>query len=279
MTPKGIVVFALLAVTVAVAFAEKPYLGFRLPLDMTQVVGGKEAEKHAYPHLVSLQYGLISVKHFCAGTILNQRWIITAAHCVQAVPSLGKFVVKAGKHSIGSTESTEQTVNVAASFVHENYPGGVAPYDIALLKLEKDLKFTNEVKTIKIAAKDSKPTGNAILSGWGSMSRTIWPDMPDKLQDVQLPMIDVQTCSDAIRKLTGSSPVHETNVCTGPLDGSISACSGDSGGPLIQKTQNDSTLIGIVSWGVMPCGSKGAPSVYTGVSKYNDWISKTISSN
>ncbi|XP_024867114.1 thrombin-like enzyme bhalternin, partial [Temnothorax curvispinosus] len=77
---------------------------------------------------------------------------------------------------------------------------------------------------------------------------------------------------------TGSSPVHETNVCTGPLYDEISACSGDSGGPLVSYNGQKPVLTGIVSWGIIPCGTPGAPSVYTRVSKFNDWIAQKIGS-
>lgn len=59
-----------------------------------------------------------------------------------------------------------------------------------------------------------------------------------------------------------------TNLCTGPLTGGLSTCSGDSGGPLIQNGE----VIGIVSWGFIPCGTTNAPSVFVTVADYEGWI-------
>lgn len=67
---------------------------------------------------------------------------------------------------------------------------------------------------------------------------------------------------------SGPGPLNENNICTGPLSGGISPCSGDSGGPLSQN----GTLIGIVSWGLQICGLPGVPAVYTKVSSYLDFI-------
>lgn len=67
-----------------------------------------------------------------------------------------------------------------------------------------------------------------------------------------------------------------TNVCTGPLYDAISSCSGDSGGPLAQEGANGTEVIGIVSWGVSPCGYPGAPSVYVKVSSFIDFISENV---
>lgn len=48
---------------------------------------------------------------------------------------------------------------------------------------------------------------------------------------------------------------------------------GDSGGPLVTKNGfGEAEVVGIVSWGLFPCGRKNAPSVYTRVSAFITWI-------
>ncbi|KAK0089527.1 hypothetical protein PV325_006860 [Microctonus aethiopoides] len=259
------------------------YLGFNVPSLSGRIVGGTEAVKGAFPHQVSLQWGLpplIPSKHFCGGSIINEQWILTAGHCVLAVPNYGSFIVKAGKHAIDEIEITEQSIVVSASFIHKEYKGGVAPYDIALLKLKSLLVLSELVAPVKLPEAASIPMGNTILSGWGSISSSSSNIMPPKLQTAILPIISLALCKEAVENLTGPSPLHVTNMCTGPLTGGYSACSGDSGGPLILNDSNGSAeLVGVVSWGIMPCGSKGAPSVYTRVSAYIEWIQMTISKN
>ncbi|XP_076632941.1 trypsin-1-like [Colletes latitarsis] len=278
MSLKLIVFAALFAA--AAANPVKPYRSVISPLFEPRVVGGSEAKPGQFPWQVSLQWGwLFGYSHFCGGSILNNEWVVTAGHCVLAVPTYGNFVVKVGKHNLKQTEGTEQTIKVLKSFIHEKYNGNVAPYDIALLKLAQPLRLSNAVKAISLPQAGSTPSGTAVLSGWGSTSRTSNPIMPDKLQYVDLPVIDLATCKKAVEELTGPSPLHETNVCSGPLSGGISACSGDSGGPLVLNNNGITELIGIVSWGIVPCGSNGAPSVYTRTSAFNDWIEKIMSDN
>ena len=50
-------------------------------------------------------------------------------------------------------------------------------------------------------------------------------------------------------------------------------CAGDSGGPLLVKSdrQSPSFLLGIVSFGTKTCGA-GSPGVYTRIDKYIPWI-------
>ncbi|CAK9827359.1 unnamed protein product [Anthophora retusa] len=270
-----------LAIFLATTAATTPYRGFRVPLLDTRIVGGNEAKPGQYPWQVSLQWGwLFGYSHFCGGSIINSQWIVTAGHCVLAVPNYGDFIVKAGKHNLKVSEGTEQVVKVEKSFVHEKYNGDVAPYDIALLKLAKPLTLGGNVQAINLPKALSEPSGTAVLTGWGSTSKTSSPVMPDKLQTAKLPIIDLTSCKNAIEKLTGPSPLHSTNVCTGPLTGGYSACNGDSGGPLIlQDGKKPAELIGIVSWGIVPCGTVGAPSVYTKTSSFIQWVENIMSKN
>jgi len=105
-----------------------------------------------------------------------------------------------------------------------NY-SGVGPFDIGLLRLKRPLQFSQYIQPIALPQGESEPSGNSFLAGWGSISRSRYPEYPDKLQHAQLPLIDRAVCHEAVKRLTGSSPVHETNVCTGPLNGDMSACS------------------------------------------------------
>ncbi|KMQ91955.1 cationic trypsin-3 [Lasius niger] len=279
MSPK-VIVF-LVSLIMACASVERPHPEIRLYGDISsRVIGGSEAPLGSYPHIVSLQYINNRIKHFCAGSILNNQWIITAAHCLEN-KTIDNFVVKAGKHNIEIVESTEQTVQVEQIVIHEKYSklNGIPVYDIGLIKLKTPLKFTKEIQAIELPQAESEPTGIAYFCGWGSiLSNDVYPDVyPDKLQHVKLNYIKRESCKIFIRLLLGSS-LHETNICTGSLSG-ISICFGDSGGPLITRYGQKSVLTGIASWGFWPCGELYAPSVYTKVSKFNAWIEQKIANH
>lgn len=101
---------------------------------------------------------------------------------------------------------------------------GVGPYDIGLLKLASPFKLNNNVQAIELAPPGNEPTGEAWLCGWGSISTTNYPIMPNKLQHVKMEYVNRTTCHESVKRLTGSSRVHETNICTGSLYDKISAC-------------------------------------------------------
>ena len=137
------------------------------------------------------------------------------------------------------------------------------------MQLSGPLTFTEFVKPMTLPAPAVEPKGTVTLAGWGATT-PIPIVMPKILQTVDKPIISYEECEKAL----GQSPLAPTNVCTGPLTGGISACSGDSGGPLTQVQGGKTVQVGVVSWGIIPCGTKGAPSVYTGVSHYIDFINQ-----
>lgn len=103
----------------------------------------------------------------------------------------------------------------------------VGPYDIALMKLEEPFELNEYISTASLPYPDENHHGEAILTGWGSISRSRKPETPEVLQAATLPLIDYEECKQALDrrlKKEGRNPLHSTNVCTGPLDGSASAC-------------------------------------------------------
>jgi secreted trypsin-like serine protease len=102
-----------------------------------RVVGGEDAEPHQFPHQISLQFRTLNgrARHFCGASILNESFVLTAAHChVEDTPS-GYVEVVAGEHNLNVTEPSEQRRRVVAFVLHESYVGGVAPHDVALVSI------------------------------------------------------------------------------------------------------------------------------------------------
>lgn len=238
-----------------------------------RVVGGDDAEAYSAPWIVSLQWGTVRPEHFCAGSIITENWILTAAHCAVAYPDSGIATVVAGLHDLNVFQGYEQIRQVDTSLIwmHEDWSGAVGPHDIGLILNTRPFEFNNIIGPIFLPSANEIHSGQVTLFGWGSTSNTLYPSYPNILQTVSKPIIPIATC---LAQFAGT-PVHENNVCTGPLTGGISACSGDSGGPLTQ----DDELVGIVSWGFIPCGQPNSPSFYVRVSAYIAWINNIIDSS
>ena len=52
-------------------------------LDDDKIVGGYECEPYSKPWTVSLNSGY----HFCGGSLVNENWVVSAAHCYKSYVS------------------------------------------------------------------------------------------------------------------------------------------------------------------------------------------------
>merc|ERR550534_41399 len=236
------------------------------------IVGGQSATRGSLPWQVSIKtYG-----HFCGGTVINKRWILTAAHCFSGSGSHGVKIV-AGEHRFNYNEGSEQTVKVIRDIVHPRY-GRDMSNDIALLKLEHDLRFDSYTQPACIPephnqARDYQSGDEVIVSGWGRLSSG--GSSPKTLQMVKVPFISDNTCK---RYNVYGSQIKASMVCAGVLRGGKDSCQGDSGGPLVKMVDGKWTVLGVVSWGA-GCAGYNKPGVYTRVAMFKDWINTTINNN
>lgn len=240
-----------------------------------KIVGGQEAEPHAYPWQISLQYHdfiIGAYYHTCGATIVDEYHIVCAAHCIDGRKA-NNFKVIAGAHNIGTFagEDGHQVRKVVDMWKHESYDSSIITNDVSLLRLDEPLEFNDIIQPLRMAEKGVEPEEGVVCinSGWGSISDTSIANMPNKLQYVDLPIVGRETCQANYNGING---VDEGMVCGGQSEGGISPCSGDSGGPLACPDEDGYYLAGIVSWGMIPCGQPNYPGVFTNVGFYRDWI-------
>ncbi|XP_049623463.1 coagulation factor IX [Suncus etruscus] len=232
--------------------------------DYTRVVGGESALPGQFPWQVLLKG---DVEAFCGGSIINEKWVVTAAHCIE--PNV-KITVVAGEHNTEKIENTEQTRNVIRAIPHHSYNATINKYshDIALLELDKPLIFNSYVTPVCVADKEYTNIflkfGYGYVSGWGKVfhkgrSATV-------LQYLKVPLVDRATCLRST-KFT----IFNNMFCAGYHEGGKDSCQGDSGGPHVTEVEGTSFLTGIISWGE-ECALKGKYGIYTKVSRYVNWI-------
>ncbi|XP_039731781.1 serine protease 55 [Pteropus medius] len=232
----------------------------------SRIIGGIEAEVGEFPWLVSIQAGN---EHFCGGTIIDEWWIVTAAHCLShegMIPT--DLSVVLGTNNLQSPSL--EVKGVSSMVLHKDFNKLNMDNDIALLLLKSQITFSGLKEPICMPWQPSPSKWHRCwVAGWGQTKtgdkNSVKPDL------IKVPMIimDWEKCSKLFSKLT------KNMLCAGYENESYDACQGDSGGPLVCTPGSDKKWyqVGIVSWG-RSCGQKNTPGIYTLLENYSLWIKK-----
>ncbi|GJQ80501.1 hypothetical protein Trydic_g12393 [Trypoxylus dichotomus] len=222
-----------------------------------RIAGGTIAENGAYPFMVSLRKHPIG--HFCGGSIVNNLWVLTAAHCLSK-QNVSRLIAVVGTNML---DSGGIAVRVESVVMHPYFnETGIRPDDIALIRLASPLRYSSTVAAVTLDLKGSQSI-DVTLIGWGSTKRR-GPAL-NRLQQYSTQIIRQAVCTRQYSHIT------EKQFCTKLKRGSGS-CDGDSGGPLIDS--DTKVQVGIATFSALHgCGI--APDVYTRVSSYIPWILAT----
>lgn len=234
-----------------------------------RIVGGTDSLKGEFPW----QVHIVDEKGegFCGGSIVNEKWIVTAAHCFLEP---GEFRVVAGEYNTNVQEGTEQYLKIAQVISHSTYNATKSKYnnDIALIELADSINFNDYARPICIGNRDFtdrllKIIPHSWVTGWGHVRFKGRPTI--KLQKLAVPFIDRATCKRSSRFF-----VSTNMFCAGYSNEEKDSCQGDSGGPHSTEFRSVWFLTGITSWGDK-CAEKDKYGVYTRISRFTDWILST----
>lgn len=238
--------------------------------DDLNIAGGTNAIKDDAPFFVSFRDA--QNEHYCAGSLIDPEWVLTAAHCLAESAPPEKLFADSLSMNFGKKTTV---LEIDSVYIHPLYDSSMTSSDIALIKIKK----YNNAKLIPINTDDVLNFyDNAInIVGLGATSDLGF--LPDQLRKAQIKMVDKKICEQQLQSVIPSSNAYldETMFCAGDVQGRKDTCSGDSGGPVFVTNQftGDSILIGIVSWG-FGCAHKDLSGVYTDVSFFKSWIETTI---
>ncbi|XP_045138298.1 trypsin alpha-3-like [Portunus trituberculatus] len=228
----------------------------------SRIVGGQQTEVNEWPWMAALLY---YNQQFCGGSLINDRYVLTAAHCTVDFRA-SEITVRLAEHNLAISSETSVVVRSVSQIInHPNYQSGSEKNDIALLKLSSPVTVSSTVLPVCMPPPRPKYAGRtATVTGWGTTSSG--GSSPNSLREVDVKVLRNSDCQSSY----GTSSIISSMLCASAPG--KDSCQGDSGGPLVFKDAgNNYDQIGVVSWGY-GCAAPNYPGVYTRVNSYLTWI-------
>jgi secreted trypsin-like serine protease len=252
-----------------------------------QVVNGRPPAAGEFAFLAAIQAAAAPDEvYICGGSFVSSTQIVTAAHCFYDPDGRRITNVSAAPGNGASWPSS--FVSASRVEIHSGYSPSSEDNDIAIITLSRAVVGVRTVTIPTAAQWSSLAVGGAPAksAGWGTTSSG--GDAPENFRVADLTVIPDAVCGSAgatyrVGSVTyygiGSSFKASQMLCAGGATSAgrpIDTCQGDSGGPLV----SDTTLVGIVSWGIGCAGSDDGrsitltPGVYTRLGTYLPWLAE-----
>ncbi|XP_057300161.1 serine protease hepsin-like [Hydractinia symbiolongicarpus] len=256
--------------------------GERKPL-YRRIIGGVKSTQGEWPWHVSLSF---KGKQYCAGSILSEYFVLTAAHCFDEDYTSNKiehWKVSAGDHQLSISEAFEQKIDVKKIIMHPKYRVSkhgpdqglwVIHNDIAIVELQESIKLHHSNKASLCLPDDYKSIPDfygCYIVGWGHTAFA--GEQSDELRHAKVYTVPNSICNSEIAY--NNTVNSKELICAGYKDGGIDACNYDSGGALVCNKEGRWYATGIVSSG-FECARPHSYGLYTNVAEYKDWVIKNI---
>ena len=228
------------------------------------IVGGGPANPAQWPYAVAI----FRKGHMhCSGSVIGPTKVLTAGHCVAGF-NLANFQVIIGRPDL-RVKSAGQVIGVSSGRVHPDFEQ-TGLHDVAVLNLAQPTSAPPvPLASPQQSAAATVPGATLRVAGYGATN----PFGVHLSRFLKQTFEVVRTDHRCLKAYTRDLFAPESMICSlgakrkkpGRFKIHTSACSGDSGGPLIADTPTGAVEVGTVSFGGALCGLPAAPSVYSRV--------------
>ncbi|RWS26996.1 seminal fluid protein-like protein [Leptotrombidium deliense] len=237
-----------------------------------RIVGGTTLLHHKYPWTAYIVGRGNKGWKQCGGTIINDRYIMTAAHCLlglrQIRVAVGYFKVPLLFHYFNwMFPSFDGFLKTSGVLFHPDFNETYYYSDLALLRLNDRLEYTNNVRPVCLPS-NSSLSGQMIVTGWG---KTEIKETSRAMVETVISEYPFDQCNEE-----WDGTLDETQFCAAEVG--RDACVGDSGGPITKIIKGRYYVVGIVSFGVATVCGVERNSVHTRVAPFVEWIKEQTKS-
>jgi secreted trypsin-like serine protease len=185
-----------------------------------RIVGGINADIHEFPTTVVIRR---NGNLHCAGTLLNEYWILTAAHCYLPL-NVGS--IEYGTTVIRGNSSEAKVAEIELFLRHENYNSEEITYDIGLIKVKTPIITGFHNAFAKLAMPGNYyPTGTpTVVAGFGRWNYQ--NSTTPSLQKANLKIWNYADCKLAHADNPYELRIHPHQICAGLSDFSAAECNG-----------------------------------------------------
>lgn len=180
-----------------------------------RIIGGEEAVANEYPWMVGLYRG---GRLYCGGALITARHVLTAAHCVHYFQKRDIKVLLGG-HNI-STDYVDIR-RVSTIFEHENFNTSSFDSDIAILQMERPVKFGPKVQPACLPSLQNTDFSGkmGLIAGWGRQKEN--DESSQSLRHTAVPIWSKEKCGESGY---GAKRLTNNMMCAGYPNGGIDAC-------------------------------------------------------
>jgi len=194
------------------------------------VIGGTKALPKEFPHMALLGYGetVEEYQWACGGSLISERWILTAAHCRQT--KSGDIMQWARLGDLNVVTDTDiaqpKDYRIVEHVIHPDYKPPLKYNDIALFRLETEVEFTAYIRPICLNTDPAINPEVLIATGWGKTGEATLPS--DDLMEIVLNYVPGNRCNASYPTNDKDLPhgiLMDKMMCAGSLDGERDTCS------------------------------------------------------
>ncbi len=253
----------------------------------TFIYNGTTTTSIDWPYMAALyydttDYGGNNEEQVCGATLLDNQYVLTAAHCLynggsepsQLVMTFMKVAYQMS--SLSEYDSGALKIWPSEFYVHEDFVNSATsedvayPNDIAIIKLSEAISYDDFVSLASTTNASSYAVDDEefIAVGFGETENSDG----DELLQTTLNYVPIEECTMS----AGDSQLCMSGEYSEETEVRNSTCSGDSGGPLFWYDDDTSSYVqtGISSYGWSNCyePTTDNTSVFTEIADYQDWI-------